>query len=103
ANGVPFDQPFFGSWQLAQLTVSSHDSRGSKYSCLPSSTFSGVSGLSAGTGTGFSPSGTLSGSAANATSGSIATANKTKREANQRIAKTSLFVGVRQSGGKNQR
>ena len=27
ANASPFDQPFFGSWQLAQLIVSSRDSR----------------------------------------------------------------------------
>ena len=30
ANASPLDHPFFGSWQLAQLMVSSRDSRLSK-------------------------------------------------------------------------
>src|SRR3954447_11481794 len=57
AKASAFDQPFLGSWQLAQLMVLSFDSRVSKYSCLPSSTFSAVCLLDSGQASFFSPSG----------------------------------------------
>ncbi len=55
ARLAPSVQPRLGRWQSAQLTAVSPLSRGSKKRSLPSSTFSGVCGLSAGIGGG--PSG----------------------------------------------
>src|SRR5215510_3091554 len=49
ASGLPSVKARFGSWQEAQLTVPSAERRVSKKSFLPSSTFSAVIGLSAGT------------------------------------------------------
>src|SRR4051812_31126016 len=57
AKGSSLDQPFLGSWQLAQLIVLSFDSRLSKYSCFPSSTFSAVCLLASGQASFFRPRG----------------------------------------------
>ncbi len=64
ANAAPLLQPLFGSWQLAQEIVSSLDSRGSKYSCLPRAIFAAVGWLSAGHLTAGRPFGTAGGSSA---------------------------------------
>ena len=50
----PSVNPMTGLWHVAQLTVPSEDSRASKKSWRPSSTFAGVIGLSSGTGGGAS-------------------------------------------------
>src|SRR5574337_1159849 len=46
--GRPSENPLSGAWQVAQATVPSADSRGSKYSALPRLIVSAVNGLSGG-------------------------------------------------------
>ena len=62
-RGRPSVRPVPARWQVAQAMVLPPDRRGSKKSSLPSATFSGVWGLSAGTGTGPSTAAALAGSA----------------------------------------
>ena len=59
---VPSANAFAGLWRLAQETVPSEESRLSKKSSLPSSTFAGVYGLSVDQETGGRPSGGRGGS-----------------------------------------
>src|SRR3954466_69470 len=56
-SGLPSVHPFSGTWHVSQEAEPSLERRLSKKSCLPSITFSGVSGLVSGTLSSARPSG----------------------------------------------